>query len=781
MRRHHLLLIVIAATCAACALGSAPARAVPWPPGEGPRLDAPPFLDALPHHAAPACLDAPPRQAALPREDANISLLAHLAEGPSAAVAVTGDLVLLGHGGYVELLDFADPAEPALLGRHRLHGFVTAIEVEGGLAAAYTEERGIHLLDVADPHDVRELAFLPVEEYLGGIAIRGTLLYVGLSDSFRIFDIADPAAPAQLGVLEQPNLGVFDLWGDFAYVGKSPGYLLVIDCSDPAAPRVENTLPPAPGMPQYVAIACDAGRLNAVMRDYAGFHSVRILDLADPAQPVLLGALTGDLDLHGLAVAGTRLTGIATDSLRVYDAADPAKILLVGAAPLLDEPADVKVRVDLAFVAEPDFGLQCLGEDGGLPRRDIVELSRYGEGLHGACTDVALAGDLLVAAATAPALATYDVSDPLHPVPLGSIHDHVPGKPDMRAFEISLKGDLAFLRCNDTKNSWLRVVDISDPAEPVERAVLPGALANIQFRGDVGYSIHNFGVNELHVDDFADPDAPAHVATYSLPDWSAHLVAGDRLLVATGSDLVVYDIADPERLVELGQADLAWGSACNFITATGDSGLATFAAYLVSGGAGAMRIVDYSDPGAIVVHAGPAPGSSPYGIIRDGDYLYLATGPGGVEAYAADDPLAPALAGRYLTGYYNWNVAGRGRLLCAADSHAGIFLLRNDLVLSAAEDAPAPAAPRLTCHPNPFNPRTTLRFALPADERVRLVLYDAAGRRVRRLAEGFWPAGRHEIPWDGRDDLGRAAAAGVYFARLEAGPWAASASLVLLK
>ncbi|MBN1443117.1 MAG: hypothetical protein JXA90_10420 [Planctomycetes bacterium] len=128
MRHHRLLLTVIAATCTAGALACARASAIRWPPGEGPRLDTFPFLDAL------------PRQAATPREDANISLLAHLAEGPSAAVAVTGDLVLLGHGGYVELLDFATPAEPTLLGRHRLHGFVTAIEVEGGLAAAYTEE-----------------------------------------------------------------------------------------------------------------------------------------------------------------------------------------------------------------------------------------------------------------------------------------------------------------------------------------------------------------------------------------------------------------------------------------------------------------------------------------------------------------------------------------------------------------------------------------------------------------------------------------------------------------
>jgi flagellar hook assembly protein FlgD len=46
---------------------------------------------------------------------------------------------------------------------------------------------------------------------------------------------------------------------------------------------------------------------------------------------------------------------------------------------------------------------------------------------------------------------------------------------------------------------------------------------------------------------------------------------------------------------------------------------------------------------------------------------------------------------------------------------------------------------------------------------------DATGRRVRSVLDGWLPAGRHEITWDGRGEAGARVAAGVYFMRI-AGP-----------
>ncbi|HOT37882.1 MAG TPA: FlgD immunoglobulin-like domain containing protein, partial [Candidatus Latescibacteria bacterium] len=57
--------------------------------------------------------------------------------------------------------------------------------------------------------------------------------------------------------------------------------------------------------------------------------------------------------------------------------------------------------------------------------------------------------------------------------------------------------------------------------------------------------------------------------------------------------------------------------------------------------------------------------------------------------------------------------------------------------------------------PNPFNPTTTIRFALPEASQVNLVVYDLNGRAIRTLATGAFQPGNHSVVWDGLDANGR--------------------------
>lgn len=77
--------------------------------------------------------------------------------------------------------------------------------------------------------------------------------------------------------------------------------------------------------------------------------------------------------------------------------------------------------------------------------------------------------------------------------------------------------------------------------------------------------------------------------------------------------------------------------------------------------------------------------------------------------------------------------------------------------------------------------QTTLRFGLAASGRANLALYDASGRRVRTLVGGTLEAGEHSAQWDGRDEGGHEVAAGLYFARLEAGGNARTVRIVRAK
>jgi len=69
--------------------------------------------------------------------------------------------------------------------------------------------------------------------------------------------------------------------------------------------------------------------------------------------------------------------------------------------------------------------------------------------------------------------------------------------------------------------------------------------------------------------------------------------------------------------------------------------------------------------------------------------------------------------------------------------------------------------------PNPFNPSTTIPVLLDWGQPVTLVVYDMMGRPVRTLVRGdYLGPGEHRFTWDGRDEHGKPATSGVYFARL---------------
>jgi len=83
--------------------------------------------------------------------------------------------------------------------------------------------------------------------------------------------------------------------------------------------------------------------------------------------------------------------------------------------------------------------------------------------------------------------------------------------------------------------------------------------------------------------------------------------------------------------------------------------------------------------------------------------------------------------------------------------------------------------------PNPFNPTTSIRFALPRPADVSLIVYDLLGREVVRLVKGYNRAGLQQVVWNGRDAAGRGVPSGVYIARLVTPDYSNSIKMLLLK
>ncbi len=125
---------------------------------------------------------------------------------------------------------------------------------------------------------------------------------------------------------------------------------------------------------------------------------------------------------------------------------------------------------------------------------------------------------------------------------------------------------------------------------------------------------------------------------------------------------------------------------------------------------------------------------------------------------------------------------------CHPDNSGGCGLIGalNDGCGGASDvpggDGAVPAAFRVDqAFPNPFNPKTTIRFALPEANRTVVQIFDVKGRLVRTLLDGNLPASTHELTWTGRDDDDRQVAAGVYFYMVTSGDHHAVGRMALVK
>jgi len=136
---------------------------------------------------------------------------------------------------------------------------------------------------------------------------------------------------------------------------------------------------------------------------------------------------------------------------------------------------------------------------------------------------------------------------------------------------------------------------------------------------------------------------------------------------------------------------------------------------------------------------------------------YSLDGGGSWEYLSPDLPLVTV---------YDMAIHPTARYLAIGTYGRSMYTMDIDQVL-AAGSPPRPAAGTLLQNrPNPFTARTSIGFTLARAGAVRLEVFDVGGRRVRTIADGSYDAGRHDVAWDGRDDAGRAVAAGNYRCRL---------------
>ncbi len=152
----------------------------------------------------------------------------------------------------------------------------------------------------------------------------------------------------------------------------------------------------------------------------------------------------------------------------------------------------------------------------------------------------------------------------------------------------------------------------------------------------------------------------------------------------------------------------------------------------------------------------------------------FSAGPLGIWVFAPDGTVLDTILVPGQTSNCNWGDPDRRTLYITA----GNSLYRIRLAVTSGIGESGDNLPGVfhlyPNYPNPFNPSTTIRFALPHRTSMTLKVFNSLGQQVATLLEGDQSAGVHDLQFDGSR-----LSSGMYFYRLQAGDFAQTKRLVL--
>ena len=480
--------------------------------------------------------------------------------------------------GGAEIYSLADPADPLWLARSPLGYRAAGVHLSDGILYVASVDRGLVVFDLADPAAPVEIANVPGDmDFVRG---QGDYLYtsfaVGGHAVVAVFDVSNPASPL---LTHTWGDGVRDVVpnGDRLYVGLGLGGFAVLDIGDPAHPveigthDTPNFVRSANGFGDYVfpvfssqsEIGCwrapgsppwdMVGALPTafgpnVLKLHAGYayvpgnYELEVFDLSNPeGGPELLGYYDDPVSglMHAVA-AGGGFAFVANDGdyvgqkhIEAFDVRDPANPVQTDVL-VYSNRAPNHLALGGGYLYSADF----MGVD-VVDVSDPAAIHRAGRvDTPGSAERVALAGDLLLISDGAAGLQIASIAaDPAAPVLVGNVDFFQ----DTR--EVAALGSLALVLLSD---ATLNVIDVSDPANPVEVAELGGFPygGRIAVRGTRAYV--GAGI-EVFVVDLIDPAAPAVTGSVTIPGYVAEMaVFGNALYVAAGPQgLQVVDVSDP--------------------------------------------------------------------------------------------------------------------------------------------------------------------------------------------------------------------------------------------
>ncbi len=292
---------------------------------------------------------------------------------------------------------------------------------------------------------------------------------------------------------------------------QAPGSLCaMVSCPRACDPVIIGSV----GTPGFFAQGVAVSGTMAYVAD--GLSGLLVIDVSNPAAPVILGSVVTPGTARGVAVSGTvAYVADVNFGLQVIDVSNPAAPAILGSVGMPDFARDVAVSGSVAYVADFNFGLQVIDVSNPAAPAILGSVITPGRALG-----VAVSGTVAYVADDQSGLLVIDVSNPAAPVILGSVV--TPGT----ARGVAVSGTVAYVA--DTE-SGLQVIDVSNPAAPAilgsvntpgtaRGVAVSGTVRGVAVSGTVAYVADS--ESGLQVIDVSNPAAPAILGSVITPDFA---------------------------------------------------------------------------------------------------------------------------------------------------------------------------------------------------------------------------------------------------------------------
>jgi hypothetical protein len=630
-------------------------------------------------------------------------------------LVVKGDFAYLIKAYKLYVVDISNPIQPVKLNSINLSAEQKSLAIYGDLLFAYSDglydDRGLNFVDISNPDEPVEFKYLGHQNVIEQLGATASALFVVDHEKqlYRI-DMRTPENP----VFEpQPWYAdsIAGCWvrNDVGYFTDVEDSLRIYDLSDPFQPILVHTMHSG----QFLRQPLFYGERAYI----SGFQGMEVFDFSDPFYPVKEGGVS----IPGYFTSPTIVDNwlviskvIYEEKLSFFDLSFPTQPTLAGRLSPFGRNNGIVVKGDSVLLANDLGGLRILH----MSDDSAVELAAVHP--RGRIQALALQDEYVYLAVDGEGMIVVDLSDWAHPSIVGSYHPDNNGN----VKDIVVHEDIA---CLIGGAYGVKVIDVSSKDDPVEIAALP-----VDWKAQSGFIADNLlyvcrSNSGIQVHDISDPVNPLLIGEFDTQGTALDIcIHNDTAYLADGMySFRLLDVSNPSDIIEIGAYDLTPAFVNSVDFAEGYA--------LVTGSFMGLYMLDVRDPEDIEL-------VTRFFVIGN-DFNDVKIQQGNIFVSCENN------------GVYKLSSS---LLTSPIDTTTAVFFEKDEFIIGEI-------------YPNPFSDQTTIRYKLISPKHVLIEILDLKGQNIATLVDEQLNPGNYITMWYPRNIDSRNCPPGVYLCRINIG------------